>query len=349
MITLSAGMVFGLSLFVLLGLSLLNVPIKQGVFSLILTMPVLLLLCTLIIYIILTYNLHIKTIKFVSLVSFVLFLAVLFLFYDEFVLIIQPAIINLLYFINLILEKCKNICSLNSIWISMGITEFSFFFLFLINVFNIIFLLNIFLVYIEYLDRKWQHTNNYNSDTDKVVQKTSMHLKSGMPELKAVIRQIIIGIGMVGSGITIKNEVFPDSGEKARKAQEAESAQKLKEAEEKAKKLADAQIYFNLINNLNLTRIGNGQSVVNKLIEEETDLIKQIKENKDKVTWTDSTTRDKDFTTKILETRLAGIIQKRNREQAEVTKDVKSAQKFSTEILKETDKKKKKKNFFMIK
>ena len=127
MITLSAGMVFGLSLFVLLGLSLLNVPIKQGVFSLILTMPVLLLLCTLIIYIILTYNLHIKTIKFVSLVSFVLFLAVLFLFYDEFVLIIQPAIINLLYFINLILEKCKNICSLNSIWISMGITEFSFF------------------------------------------------------------------------------------------------------------------------------------------------------------------------------------------------------------------------------
>ena len=115
MITLSAGMVFGLSLFVLLGLSLLNVPIKQGVFSLILTMPVLLLLCTLIIYIILTYNLHIKTIKFVSLVSFVLFLAVLFLFYDEFVLIIQPAIINLLYFINLILEKCKNICSLNSI------------------------------------------------------------------------------------------------------------------------------------------------------------------------------------------------------------------------------------------
>lgn len=130
MITLSAGMVFGLSLFVLLGLSLLNVPIKQGVFSLILTMPVLLLLCTLIIYIILTYNLHIKTIKFVSLVSFVLFLAVLFLFYDEFVLIIQPAIINLLYFINLILEKCKNICSLNSIWISMGITEFSFFFFF---------------------------------------------------------------------------------------------------------------------------------------------------------------------------------------------------------------------------
>ena len=130
MITLSAGMVFGLSLFVLLGLSLLNVPIKQGVFSLILTMPVLLLLCTLIIYIILTYNLHIKTIKFVSLVSFVLFLAVLFLFYDEFVLIIQPAIINLLYFINLILEKCKNICSLNSIWISMGITEFSFFFSF---------------------------------------------------------------------------------------------------------------------------------------------------------------------------------------------------------------------------
>jgi len=94
------------------------------------------------------------------------------------------ALIIFKYFYVLDLSKLElNFISLNSIWFSLGVTDFSFLLCLKLIFFIIFILLNIVLLYIEYLDRKYN--NKYYPDS---------HLKAGLsPELQKFAKQVIVG------------------------------------------------------------------------------------------------------------------------------------------------------------
>jgi len=105
-----------------------------------------------------------------------------------------------------------------------------------------------------------------------------------MPELKKAIKQIVVGIGMIASVLTIKNELNLPETEAARRAREAEIAAKLKEAAEIAKQATDAKTASNLNNKLHLNSISNINNRINIIEEEESDLRKALKEHKNQIT-----------------------------------------------------------------
>ena len=110
------------------------------------------------------------------------------------------SIFNLLELMGLkyanILEYLNDLPSLNTLWISLGLTGFSFLSCLKIIFFLIFIFLNIFLFYIESLDRKYKNINNPES-----------HLKSSpVPELIKISNSVIIGIGVLSGIITIRNE-----------------------------------------------------------------------------------------------------------------------------------------------
>jgi phage-related protein len=76
--------------------------------------------------------------------------------------------------------------SLNSIWVSLGITDLSFLFSVKIIFFIVFVLLNICLFYIENLNTEYKNKNNPES-----------HLKSGIsPEVKKIGKRVLIGVGL---------------------------------------------------------------------------------------------------------------------------------------------------------
>jgi len=90
----------------------------------------------------------------------------------------------------------NNIFSLKNFGFSLGITNFSFIFCLKVIFFIIFIILNICLIYTEYLDRKYTNIKNPES-----------HLKSGLtPELQRIAKKVIVGIGLLSGLITIKNE-----------------------------------------------------------------------------------------------------------------------------------------------
>lgn len=156
-----------------------------------------------------------------------------------------------------------------------------------------------------------------------------------MNEIKRAIKQLIIGIGMVGSVITIKNE-FQKPETEVEKWEE-QIIKKLNKAEEDTKQATDALTANNLFSKLYLYRIQNSKNTLDNHFEEETYLTKLIKEQR--VDWAknrDPKIRDK---IQINEVKLETVKQKIQRESAEVNRAIVDATKFSDEITKETDEK----------
>jgi len=88
--------------------------------------------------------------------------------------------------------------SFNSIKLNFGSTELSFLFFLKIIFFILFILLNIGLIYSEYLDKKQKSTNNSPARS---------HLQAGIsPELRRISGQFLAGIGGAASVIAIKNE-----------------------------------------------------------------------------------------------------------------------------------------------
>ena len=90
--------------------------------------------------------------------------------------------------------KTINSYSLNSIWSSTGVTEFSILFCLKVAFFIVFFSINVYLFYLEYLESK--KINNHAS-----------HMKGGMiPDYKRIASELAVGLGFIGSMIAIKNE-----------------------------------------------------------------------------------------------------------------------------------------------
>jgi len=153
--------------------------------------------------------------------------------------------------------------SLNSIWISMGFTDFSFLFCLKIIFLIIFILLNIGLLYIEYLDRK--HSNNSDAPLKSRVSK----------DLKRIATQTIIAVGLLSSTITLKNEYL--SQEKKSEIR-AEAQRQIAQSAEETKIITNLQTYTNFIHKkMHLTNIQNTFTVIPKYEEESSELKKAIK------------------------------------------------------------------------
>lgn len=152
--------------------------------------------------------------------------------------------------------------------------------------------MKIVLLYIEYLNKKY--TNKYNPDT---------HLKSGsVPELKRIAKQFIISIGVLSSGITLKNEYMQQETTASIKEKARAIGDK---AAEEAKKTESDSTAKNFINRLNLTNISQSQTILDETAKEESEIRKAIKERR--VQW--ETDGDKTHLDKIKtdEIRLEGV------------------------------------------
>ena len=173
-------------------------------------------------------------------------------------------------FMELIIEYKNNLFSLlNTICVSIGLTEFSFLFCLKLIFFIIFIFLNICLLYTEYLDRKHTNININNPESC---------LKSGMsPELQKIAKKFVIGIGVIAALITIKNEVT-DQNKKEILRSALEKA--ITEAKEEAKKAATQELRIKFAQKMQLTNINNSMHQVRAYEEEESALRKALKEKK---------------------------------------------------------------------
>jgi hypothetical protein len=151
----------------------------------------------------------------------------------------------------------------------MGLTEFSFLFCLKLIILIIYILLNICLLYTEYLEIKSK--KKYNPDT---------HLKSSLvPELKRIAKNFIISVGVISSTITVKNE-YVKQETKATLKEQVRAALALARAEEEAKKTKNEETANNFIHKLNITNISQSYAIEEEAEEEESELKKAIKERR---------------------------------------------------------------------
>jgi hypothetical protein len=148
----------------------------------------------------------------------------------------------------------------------LGVTDFSFLLCLKLIFFIIFILLNIVLLYIEYLDRKYN--NKYYPDS---------HLKAGLsPELQKIAKQVIVGVGILSGAITIKNEyVNQDKASTLR----AEARELLQNSEETVRRTTSKNFADNFCHRMQITNIRNSIAEVEILEKEESEIKKQIKEN----------------------------------------------------------------------
>lgn len=221
----------------------------------------------------------------------------------------------------------SNSSSLNSIWIDLGISQFSILFWIKV-VFLFIFLaLNIWFLYLEYLNSKHQQLIN-----PKIALQAST-----LPELQKIAKQVLFGLGGLGSIITIKNEVYDKIMLAKREAELQKYKEKLEDATVTAKKVTSARTAENLNTKWNLEGINKQIDIVVKYQEEETELRQLINENKKNVDWSNNPTlRGK---IRLTESSLQEIEIKKNRALAELNQDIKNASKLSEEICQGTDEK----------
>ncbi len=152
------------------------------------------------------------------------------------------------------------IFSLILIWESTGITYFSILGFFKI-IFLILFLLiNLGLLYSEYLENKNKDNPNY--------------IKNGIgSELKKIATTFISAASLYSAFITIKNE-----HQKIEK--EAEFRKEISKANEATKKISDEKTANNFSHRLNLERIEKDYNELDKIIKAKSELTKTIQEKK---------------------------------------------------------------------
>lgn len=228
-------------------------------------------------------------------------------------------------FMELIIEYKNNLFSLlNTICVSIGLTEFSFLFCLKLIFFIIFIFLNICLLYTEYLDRKHTNININNPESC---------LKSGMsPELQKIAKKFVIGIGVIAALITIKNEVT-DQNKKEILRSALEKA--ITEAKEEAKKAATQELRIKFAQKMQLTNINNSMHQVRAYEEEESALRKALKEKK--VEWTNDPDEIKLAQIESYERKLELLELRIKRAWIETMKSCDEATKFSDVFTKVTD------------
>jgi len=230
-------------------------------------------------------------------------------------------------YISIILFFNKNhIFSLNSIWLSLGLTDISFLGFFKIIFFILFLVLNIVLVYLEYLENKY--TKKYN---------TVPHIQSGVsPELKRIAKHLIISLGVVSSLITVKSE-FKDPAKEAEKAaritQKAEEA--LAKAEDETKKVAVGKVANNFVHKLQIHSIKGSYSGWEGNQQEQSELYKALEANKD--AWKNDGDVKHLEKNKIVEVKIQGLKIQERRHMADLKANINKASRFSEELSKETD------------
>lgn len=211
--------------------------------------------------------------------------------------------------------------SLNQLWNCIGITEFSF-----LNFLKIIFfitfiLVNLSLLYLEYLDRE---NNNY--DNDNVMQ------KGAGGDFKKICSVLVTGIGVYSALLTIKNE-----GEKNSNEQNLRNI--IDSAYNEVKKISDKSSSEKFIHKLNMDSIRRSFNGLDIIRKEKYELAKSIDDNKAKVKWDTDTQKDTEINQEIL--RLTERLKELDRQEEikikEMGGEITKSENFANHITKEKD------------
>ena len=132
-------------------------------------------------------------------ICFILGTVLYYLFFNEYFIVILPKI-TMDNLIKIIIENTSQISNLNSFWSEYSPTDLSFLRWIQIIFFFIYIVLNIWLIYIEYLDKKTQ-----NKDNSKYLQSGSGNPQI-LPHVRRYSSYILAGIAALSSIITVKNE-----------------------------------------------------------------------------------------------------------------------------------------------
>jgi hypothetical protein len=160
----------------------------------------------------------------------------------------------------IIREFSNKIFSFNSVWLSIGYSEYSFLFCLKILFFIVFILLNFGLIYLEYLEKKY--INN-------------RPLKAGIaPDLKRLASQVAVALGTISGIITVNFEYFDHK--KAEKAI-ADYDTLCAKVEEDGNKVADKITNDRFTHRLQLVKIKNSFSGVVEHSYNESELLKEIK------------------------------------------------------------------------
>lgn len=220
--------------------------------------------------------------------------------------------------------KTINSYSLNSIWSSTGVTEFSILFCLKVAFFIVFFSINVYLFYLEYLEST--KINNHAS-----------HMKGGMiPDYKRIASELAIGLGFIGSMIAIKNEYMSHN---ERKILQEKAKAAMEKADYEARQMEAQQKAINFHNRLHITSIRNSYVDYLKAESEETDLQRLIKENSSKVDWG---TNNKDqyqykLNLKLYETQLQAATLKKIKAKTDLDQNITTAHRYTELIAKSTE------------
>jgi hypothetical protein len=216
-----------------------------------------------------------------------------------------------------------NFFNLNQVWIYIGITEFSFL-NFLKIIFFIAFLLvNLSLLYLEYLDKK---NNNNNKEKTMVMQK-------GMgAEVKKICTSLITGLGVYSAILTIKNE----NRDRLREQKEREA---FEIAQNEVRKLKDQNSSNNLIQRIHIDNINKNYNNLDTIRDNRSEVEKAVLAERDKVKWDTDTKNDPE--TNLVLLRLTNKLKELDRQETTELKDlaqnIKKAQIFAHQISKQED------------
>lgn len=221
----------------------------------------------------------------------------------------------------IIREFSNKIFSFNSVWLSIGYSEYSFLFCLKILFFIVFILLNFGLIYLEYLEKKKKKYIN------------NRPLKAGIaPDLKRLASQVAVALGTISGIITVNFEYFDHK--KAEKAI-ADYDTLCAKVEEDGNKVADKITNDRFTHRLQLVKIKNSFSGVVEHSYNESELLKEIK--KCEVDWAKDND-PKHITNKlILETKLQAESLKKDRCLIETKEDINNSMKFNGKLSTETD------------
>ena len=166
------------------------------------------------------------------------------------------------------------------------------------------------------------------------------HLKSGMPELKRALRNFILGIGLLSSSITVKNEFNKYTSEtpEEKLARENKGRARIAEADASAAGATDDKTYTNLklkqhyeVVNINKKQEAKTEGKISELQAE-------IKAIEDKADWSKQPNSiENELKLSRLKRNLAAEKVQHSRDQAAVEQSVKTTTSYYEEIHKEKD------------
>lgn len=214
--------------------------------------------------------------------------------------------------------------NLNEFWhsISIFITNISFIGSLKIIFFIFFVLLNIGLLYYEYLENKNKEKQGSETHTYK-------HAGPGHTmEYKRIATNFFAAVGLLSSYITIKNEII-------RTAKEAEYKEVIANTAKAVKKISNEQSKNNFLQKMHFERINGTYDGVSKILTEKSELVKSIEENNASFELTGKSIYKE--TVRLQEMQLALLNLEQHRKMTELGEDILSGSKFSEAISQETD------------